>query len=108
MVAYTHYETDNRVRRYAEELARRGDRVDVVALSAGDGPPTTEEINGVTLHRIQSRKYDERHKSGLDEKAIECLQQLRFKPATNYFSEPVTAKATVEGELDRITLERLR
>jgi glycosyltransferase involved in cell wall biosynthesis len=62
MVAYTHYETDNRVRRYAEELARRGDRVDVVALSVGDRPPPTEEINGVTLHRIQSRKYNERHK----------------------------------------------
>jgi len=32
---------------------------------------------------------------GLDEKAVECLQQWRFKPATNYFSEPVSAKATV-------------
>ena len=33
---------------------------------------------------------------GLDEKAVECLQQWRFKPATDYFSEPVAAKATVE------------
>ena len=32
---------------------------------------------------------------GLDEKAVECLQQWRFRPATNYFSEPVSAKATV-------------
>jgi TonB family protein len=32
---------------------------------------------------------------GLDEKAVECLQQWRFKPATNDFSEPVSAKATV-------------
>ena len=31
----------------------------------------------------------------LDEKAVECLQQWRFKPATNYFSEPVSAKVTV-------------
>jgi TonB family protein len=27
---------------------------------------------------------------GLDEKAVECLQQWRFKPATNYFGEPVS------------------
>jgi periplasmic protein TonB len=32
---------------------------------------------------------------GLDEKAVECLQQWRFKPPTNYFGEPVSAKATV-------------
>ena len=61
MVAYTHYETDNRARRYAEELARRGDHVDAVALSLLDDLPAQEEISGVTVHRIQSRKYDERH-----------------------------------------------
>lgn len=32
---------------------------------------------------------------GLDEKAVECLQQWRFKPAVNYFWEPVAAKVTV-------------
>jgi glycosyltransferase involved in cell wall biosynthesis/peptidoglycan/xylan/chitin deacetylase (PgdA/CDA1 family) len=62
MVAYTGYEGDNRVRRYAEELARRGDHVDVITLCRGDALPGREEINGVTLYRIQSRKYDERHK----------------------------------------------
>ena len=33
---------------------------------------------------------------GLDEKAVECLQQWRFKPAIDYFGEPVSAKAKVE------------
>src|SRR3954471_15213308 len=32
---------------------------------------------------------------GLDEKAVECLKQWRFRPATNH-NEPVSAKVTVE------------
>jgi glycosyltransferase involved in cell wall biosynthesis len=62
MLAYTPYEYDNRVRRYAETLAKRGDQVDVVSLSTIDFPKPLEEINGVTVHRVQSRAYDERHK----------------------------------------------
>jgi glycosyltransferase involved in cell wall biosynthesis len=62
MLAYTHYEFDNRVRRYAETLAKRGDKVDVIALgSTGFGEPI-EAIKGVTVHRIQPRKHDERNK----------------------------------------------
>jgi protein TonB len=34
---------------------------------------------------------------GLDEKAVECLQQWRFRPATNH-GEPVDQKATLEVE----------
>jgi glycosyltransferase involved in cell wall biosynthesis/peptidoglycan/xylan/chitin deacetylase (PgdA/CDA1 family) len=62
MLAYTPYEYDNRVRRYAETLAKRGDQVDVVSLSTTHFPKPVEEINGVTVHRVQSREYDERHK----------------------------------------------
>jgi protein TonB len=32
---------------------------------------------------------------GLDEKAVECLRQWRFKPATSH-SEPVSTKASVQ------------
>jgi periplasmic protein TonB len=32
---------------------------------------------------------------GLDEKAVECLRQWRFKPATSH-TEPVATKATVQ------------
>ena len=53
---------DNRVRRYAEALAKRGDRVDVIALSRGNFPLGTETINGVTVYRIQSRDRNERNK----------------------------------------------
>ncbi|MGO9085609.1 MAG: glycosyltransferase [Candidatus Sulfotelmatobacter sp.] len=62
MVAYTPYEFDNRVRRYAETLARRGDQVDVIAIGGAHSHQPLEEINGVTLHRIQHREYDERSK----------------------------------------------
>ena len=58
MLAYTFYETDNRVRRYAEALARRGDQVDAIALLRGD-QPAFEVIQGVRVHRIQRRVIDE-------------------------------------------------
>lgn len=61
MVAYTFYEQDNRVRRYAETLAKRGDRVDVVALS-GEGQCSKEVIDGVTVYRIQRRVVNEKGK----------------------------------------------
>jgi len=59
MLAYTFYESDNRVMRYAEALAMRGDHVDVVALrKAGQAP--TDTIHGVHLSRIQERVVNER------------------------------------------------
>jgi glycosyltransferase involved in cell wall biosynthesis/peptidoglycan/xylan/chitin deacetylase (PgdA/CDA1 family) len=59
MVAYTFYELDNRVRRYAETLAKRGDHVDVIALSSKQFRSSVDNIEGVTVHRIQYREYDE-------------------------------------------------
>jgi glycosyltransferase involved in cell wall biosynthesis len=60
MLTHSTYDNDNRVRRYAESLARRGDQVDVIALSGGCVPLGTEEINGVTVHRVQQRERNER------------------------------------------------
>lgn len=60
MVAYSSYETDNRIRRYAEALTSRGDQVDVVAISSDTVPLGTEVIKGVTVHRIQQRALNER------------------------------------------------
>lgn len=60
MVAYTPYEGDNRVRRYAETLAKRGDQVDMIGLSREHGQPSVEEINGVTIYRVQHREHNER------------------------------------------------
>jgi glycosyltransferase involved in cell wall biosynthesis len=58
MLCHSVYETDNRVRRYAEALARRGDQVDVIALATGNATIGEEENNGVTVHRIQYRDRD--------------------------------------------------
>lgn len=67
MIAYTFYELDNRVRRYAEALADRGDHVDVIALL----DPTSQNrnnllnfeiLNGVHVYRIQKRRIDEKGK----------------------------------------------
>lgn len=61
MVGYTYYESDNRVRRYAESLARRGDDVEVVALRQ-KGQPVCDTIRGVKLFRIQYREINEKTK----------------------------------------------
>jgi glycosyltransferase involved in cell wall biosynthesis len=58
MLAYTFYERDNRVRRYAEALVKRGDQVDAFALSRDEQPPF-ELIQGVRVFRIQKRSIDE-------------------------------------------------
>ncbi|MHB8616322.1 MAG: glycosyltransferase family 4 protein [Candidatus Acidiferrales bacterium] len=62
MVAYTFYERDNRVRRYAETLARRGDNVDVISLRSEGQSDKTVVINGVRVFRIQRRVKDEKNK----------------------------------------------
>ena len=62
MVAYSQYESDNRVRRYAETLAKRGDQVDVIALSREPASLPVEEIDGVTVYRVQHREHNERSK----------------------------------------------
>lgn len=62
MLEYNNYETDNRVRRYAETLVKRGDQVDVIAIIGENHPLGTIVINGVTVHHIQRRIRDERSK----------------------------------------------
>ncbi len=60
MVAYTFYETDNRVMRYAETLARRGDEVDVIAHYGQE--KGTLFRNGVRVLRVQQRITNEKSK----------------------------------------------
>lgn len=62
MVAYTFYESDNRVRRYAETLAKLGCEVDVIALRKQGQTNTVEWINGVRVLRIQRRVVNEKRR----------------------------------------------
>ena len=62
MLAYSFYDNDARVRRYAEALARRGDHVDVFALKIDAQQEAHEVINGVNIYRIQKRIMDEKGK----------------------------------------------
>jgi glycosyltransferase involved in cell wall biosynthesis len=55
MITHSFYESDNRVTRYAEALAQRGDEVNVVALRRGPEMPEREAMSGVQVHRIQTR-----------------------------------------------------
>jgi len=61
MLSYSFYESDNRVRRYAETLARRGDSVDVISLRR-NGQSDYFELNRVRIYRIQARSRDEKNK----------------------------------------------
>lgn len=63
MVAYSFYEVDSRIIQYAQALIRRGDSVDVIALSH-DGAPRFEVIDGVRVYRVQRREINERSAVG--------------------------------------------
>ena len=79
MLVYSDYEGDGRVRRYAETLARRGDQVDVIALSGRTGQLGETSISGVTVHRIQRRELNERSKWTY------ASRLLRFLLASSFF-----------------------
>jgi glycosyltransferase involved in cell wall biosynthesis len=61
MLTYSFYESDGRVRRYAETLTRRGDKVDVISLRR-EGQRDFTELNGVRVYRVQERARDEKGK----------------------------------------------
>lgn len=58
-VAYTFYEYDNRVMRYAETISQRGGRVDAIVLRRRSSSRRAC-VNGVNLYRIQTRAGNER------------------------------------------------
>jgi glycosyltransferase involved in cell wall biosynthesis len=61
-IAYTFYDSDNRVMRYVQGLANRGDRVDVVCLRER-GQAWRDVAGQVRVYRIQRRSATERRMS---------------------------------------------
>ena len=55
MLAYTFYESDNRVMRYSQALTERGDSVDAICLKSNQAHPNVENIGGVQVTRVQCR-----------------------------------------------------
>src|SRR5688500_11346159 len=78
MVSYSFYESDNRVMRYADALRERGDAVDVFALAASENAPRLEVLNGVNVHRLQTRVRDEKGKRAY------LFRVLRFLFASSF------------------------
>lgn len=65
LIAQSCYEQDNRVMRYAEALAARGDEVDVLALRRHPEDPVSADLGGVRVHRLDDR-FARRERSPLD------------------------------------------
>ncbi len=87
MVAYTFYEADNRVRRYAETLAKRGDKVDAIALRR-EGQPAFEVIRGVRVYRVQKRVIDERGPFGYLRKLLLFFLRSAWMLALQHLKAP--------------------
>jgi glycosyltransferase involved in cell wall biosynthesis/peptidoglycan/xylan/chitin deacetylase (PgdA/CDA1 family) len=60
MMAYSFYDCDGRIMRYAETLVREGHAVDAISLGR-KGQPWREMLHGVRVNRIQTRTRDERN-----------------------------------------------
>lgn len=62
MLAYSHYESDNRIKRYATALADRGDHVEVLSLGDGSAEDKDGPYEGVYVSHLQTRLHNERGK----------------------------------------------
>lgn len=87
MLAYTYYEMDSRVKRYAESLVKRGDHVDVIALNQ-KGYPKHETFQGVHVYRIQKRVINERKILSYFSKITVFLINSFIRLTVNHLKKP--------------------
>jgi len=78
MLAYTFYENDGRVMRYAEALAQEGADVDAIVLRR-DGQTPEEVVNGVRVLRIQTREKNERGKFSYLQRILQFFFRSMFE-----------------------------
>ena len=88
MVAYTFYEFDMRVRRYAESLAKRGADVSAFALRSSYDQSEYEVINGVRLFRIQARIINEKGKFSYFFRLVKFFMRSSYHLLKSHFHKP--------------------
>lgn len=87
MIAYAFYEGNARIQQYATALAKRGDRVDVIALR-GVGEPRHRVSEGVQVYGIQRRALDEKSRWTFLYRVLRFLVHAAFVVTRQEFSEP--------------------
>lgn len=87
MLAYTFYENDGRVMRYAETLATMGADVEAIVLRR-DLQPAEEVVNGVRLLRIQRREKNERGKYGYLFRILTFFFRSMLEVTRRHLKEP--------------------
>jgi len=87
MVSYSDYESDSRVRRYAELLVNNGYRVDIFAIGQ-KGEKARVVIGGCRVHRIQARVYNEKSKAMYLLKLLLFFVRSAFFLTWENFKEP--------------------
>ena len=87
MLAYTFYETDGRVMRYAETLAKEGVIVDAIVLRR-DNQPEEEIINGVKVLRIQRRVKNESGKFSYLARILKFFFRSMIEITRRHLKEP--------------------
>ncbi|MDQ2944922.1 MAG: glycosyltransferase, partial [Acidobacteriota bacterium] len=89
MVTHSIYTSDNRVRRYAEALASRGDHVEVFALRRSSNLPRYEVVKGVHIHRVQDRfRKSERTKAGFLYRLLRFFCIVCARLTRRHFQKP--------------------
>jgi len=86
MIAYSFYETDNRVMRYAETLAKRGDHVEVFALQR-EGSLRQEVLDGVNLFRLQRREVNERGRFSYLGRIMQFMFRAMYQVSTRHLRQ---------------------
>jgi glycosyltransferase involved in cell wall biosynthesis len=87
MLAYTFYETDGRVMRYAETLAQEGFNVEAIALRR-DTQPEEAVINGVKVIRIQRRIKNESGKFSYLTRIVRFFFRSMVEITRRHLNEP--------------------
>lgn len=87
MIAYTFYEFDGRVKRYAESLVKRGDSVDILSLSRNERL-VEMEVNGVNVYQLQTRKMNERGKLSYLYRIVKFFIKSSFFLLRKHLKEP--------------------